>query len=107
MWAVCELRQGDILQTHGLFRNKLAAMVCLTQWMDENAQPSSWWKMVEVLPNVQNPNLQAGDQCRICVWCNWEDDNAVDVLGVFGMEQDIPNVMLGNASVWTDDVVLM
>lgn len=106
MWALCELRQGDILQTHGLFRNKLAAVVSLTQWMEDHNQPSSWWKMVELLPNVQNPNLDVGDRCRICVWCDWENDNAVDVMGVYRMDEHIPNIIVGHALVWTDDVVL-
>lgn len=107
MWAVCELRRGDIAQTYALCSNKNVAYLRLAQLMEQYNHPYSWWKIIEVSPNAWNPNVQVGDLCKVAIWCNWEDDNQIEVVRIFTMNENVPADLLENAFVWIDEVVLL
>lgn len=106
MWAVIELRRGDIIQTYGVYANQHPAEMRLIQLMNQYNHPDSWWKIVMVPNEVLNPNVDINQMCKIAVWCNWEDDNSIQVLGMYTLEQEIPQEIQMDELAWVDEVLL-
>lgn len=106
MWAVMELRRGDILQTYAVYRDKQHAELRMIQLMNQYNHPDSWWKLADVPNDVVNPNVDVNQSCKIAVWCNWEDDNAIQILGIYTLEQEIPEEVQMDDDVWVDEVLL-
>lgn len=103
MWAVVELRRGDIVQTYGVYVNRHPADMRMVQLMHQYHHNDSWWKVVTVPNELINPNVEINDLFRIAVRCNWDDDNAIEVVGMYTMQQHLPEE---DAYVWTDEVIL-
>lgn len=104
MWAVCELRRGDILMTHALCPTKMLAHARMADHMENNNFPDVWWKILEVPPNVIHPPMHVGHLYKVAVWCDWEEDNATRVVGIFDENQPLSDNLLEDEMVWVDQV---
>lgn len=104
MWVVCELRRGDILMTHALCPTKMLAFGRLMDKMETNPYQDVWWKILEVPPNAVHTPMIAGTLYKVAVWCDWEEDNATRVVGIFDENEPIPDNLREDELIWVDQV---
>jgi hypothetical protein len=107
MWAVVELRGGDIVQTHALYvQREHAQLRLLNLMLQYQNQPDAWWKIVEVPPALHNPNVSVGERCSVVVECDWEHDNRIRIVGIYGPNQHMDLNGYQHYLIWVDEVEL-
>jgi hypothetical protein len=95
MFAVIELRRGDIAQTWAVCEQYNDACHKLSSLMAIISIPTSWWKIVEFNTNAIAPFY-------IVINVEWDSDNMVNVLGCYQMLNMIPNNYRNSNCYWID-----
>jgi hypothetical protein len=95
MFAVIELRRGDIAQSWAVCEHYIDACHRLYNLMTTISTPTSWWKIVEFNTNAIAPFY-------IVINVEWESDNQVTVLGCYQTLDMIPNNYRNSNRYWID-----
>ncbi len=110
MYALLELRRGDIVQTWALTRSWEVATQHLASLMS-NLPPAatrlSWWKIVEFDMPDNLFNVPVGTLLYTAVEVDWEDDNEVRIVGVFDQLERVPQEVHESEDIWIDHVRLI
>ena len=110
MYAIVELRRGDIVQTWALTRSWEVATERLAALMS-NLPPAatrlSWWKIVDFDMPDNLFNVAVGTLLYAAVEVDWEDDNETRVVGVFDQLERIPRDVHDSDDIWIDHVPLV
>lgn len=110
MYAIVELRRGDIVQTWALTRSWEVATEHLATLMSNlppNATRLSWWKIVDFDMPDNLFNMPVGTLLYTAVEVDWEDDNEARVVGVFDQLERVPQDVHDADDVWIDRVPLI
>lgn len=106
MYLVVELRRGDIAQTWAVAQSLETARERVGSLMAGAIDNlTSWWKIVEF--DAPAMHLQDGTQVYVAVKVNWEEDNEIEVYGLYEQLELIPDGFRGDDDVWIDQVAYL